>query len=89
MGVFLMLSVYSSSLYEHRKWGIFSAISGYFYYASHRKEDFAMKKVLNRLRDRWRPATYFFIEDEEGVGVVEIILILVENSTTQNPCVLC
>ena len=36
-----------------------------------------MKKVLNRLRDRWRPATYFFIEDEEGVGVVEIILILV------------
>ena len=36
-----------------------------------------MKKVLNPLRDRWRPATYFFIEDEEGVGVVEIILILV------------
>ena len=48
-----------------------------------------MKKVANRLRDRWRPATYFFIEDEEAVGVVEIILILVENSTTQNPCVLC
>ena len=31
----LMLSVYSSSLYEHRKWGIFSVISGYFYYANH------------------------------------------------------
>ena len=34
-----MLSVYSSSLYEHRKWGIFSAISGYFYYASHTAMD--------------------------------------------------
>ena len=33
-----MLSVYSSSLYEHRKWGIFSVISGYFYYASHNWE---------------------------------------------------
>ena len=48
-----------------------------------------MKKVLNRLRDRWRPATYFFIEDEEGVGVVEIILILVENLTIQNLCGYC
>ena len=53
------------------------------------KEDFAMKKMLNRLRDRCSPAVHCFIEDEEGVGVVEIILILVENSTTQNPCVLC
>ena len=53
------------------------------------KEDFAMKKVLNRLRESWVPATYYIIKDEEGVGVVEIILILVENSTTQNPCVLC
>ena len=53
------------------------------------KEDFAMKKVLNRLRDRISSAVNRFIEDEEGVGVVEIILILVENSTTQNPCVLC
>ena len=33
-----MLSVYSSSLYEHRKWGIFSVISGYFYYANHTKD---------------------------------------------------
>ena len=24
--------------------------------------------------------------DDQGVSVVEIILILVENSTTQNPC---
>jgi hypothetical protein len=48
-----------------------------------------MKKVLNRLRESWVPATYYIIKDEEGVGVVEIILILVENSTTQNPCVLC
>ena len=53
------------------------------------KEDFAMKKVLNRLRESWVPATYYIIKDEEGVGVVEIILILVENSTTQNPCALC
>jgi len=29
-----MLSVYSPSLYEYRKWGIFSVISGYFYYAN-------------------------------------------------------
>ena len=48
-----------------------------------------MKKMLNRLRARCSPAVHCFIEDEEGVGVVEIILILVENSTTQNPCVLC
>ena len=48
-----------------------------------------MKKVLNRLRDRWRPATYFFIEDEEGVGVVEIILILVEKPNTKHRYVLC
>ena len=44
-----------------------------------------MKKVLNRLRDRITSAVNRFIEDEEGVGVVE----MVENSTTQNPCVLC
>ena len=36
-----------------------------------------MKKVLNRLRDRISSAVNRFIEDEEGVGVVEIILILV------------
>ena len=36
-----------------------------------------MKKMLNRLRDRCSPAVHCFIEDEEGVGVVEIILILV------------
>jgi len=48
-----------------------------------------MKKVLNRLRDRISSAVNRFIEDEEGVGVVEIILILVENSTTKNPRVLC
>ncbi len=36
-----------------------------------------MKKVLNRLRESWVPATYYIIKDEEGVGVVEIILILV------------
>ena len=48
-----------------------------------------MKKVQNRLRESWVPATYYIIKDEEGVGVVEIILILVENSTTQNPCALC
>ena len=53
------------------------------------KEDFAMKKVLNRLRESWVPATYYIIKDEEGVGVVEIILILVDKLTTQNPCVLC
>ena len=48
-----------------------------------------MKKVLNRLRESWVPATYCIIKDEEGVGVVEIILILVDKLTTQNPCVLC
>ena len=36
-----------------------------------------MKKVLNHLRDRISSAVNRFIEDEEGVGVVEIILILV------------
>ena len=44
-----------------------------------------MKKVLNRLRESWVPATYYIIKDEEGVGVVEIILILVDKLTTQNP----
>ena len=48
-----------------------------------------MKKVLNRLRDRWRPATYFFIEDEEGVGVVEIILILVGICIAKKRRILC
>ena len=48
-----------------------------------------MKKVLNRLRESWVPATYYIIKDEEGVGVVEIILILVENLTTPNPCGYC
>ena len=48
-----------------------------------------MKKVLNRLRDRISSAVNRFIEDEEGVGVVEIILILVEKLTTQIPWVLC
>ena len=48
-----------------------------------------MKKVLNRLRDRITSAVNRFIEDEEGVGVVEIILILVDILTTQNPCVYC
>ena len=33
--------------------------------------------MLNRLRDRISSAVNRFIEDEEGVGVVEIILILV------------
>ena len=36
-----------------------------------------MKKVLNRLRKKYSPAIRRFTEDEEGVGVVEIILILV------------
>jgi len=48
-----------------------------------------MKKMLNCLRDRCSPAVHCFIEDEEGVGVVEIILILVDKSTTQSDCVLC
>jgi len=42
-----------------------------------------MKKVLNRLRDRISSAVNRFIEDEEGVGVVEIILILVGIHTIQ------
>ncbi len=48
-----------------------------------------MKKLWKRLRKKCTRAMDRFISDEDGVGVVEIILILVENSTTQNPCVLC
>lgn len=48
-----------------------------------------MKKMLHRMKDMCARAAHCFVSDEDGVGVVEIILILVENSTTQNPCVLC
>ena len=36
-----------------------------------------MKKVLKRLRKKCDRAVSRFVSDEEGVGVVEIILILV------------
>lgn len=36
-----------------------------------------MKKCWKRLKKKWNHAVDCFIEDEEGVGVVEIILILV------------
>lgn len=40
-----------------------------------------MKKIWETLRE--------FVQEEEAVGVVEIILILVENFTPYLGCVLC
>ena len=48
-----------------------------------------MKKLWKRLKKKWSRAVDRFVSDEEGVGVVEIILILVDILTTQNPCGYC
>ena len=48
-----------------------------------------MKKFWKHLKKKWNRTLNCFIEDEEGVGVVEIILILVDKLTTLYTCVLC
>jgi len=48
-----------------------------------------MKKLWKRLKKKWSRAVDRFVSDEEGVGVVEIILILVEILTVRNLCICC
>ena len=48
-----------------------------------------MSDSLQRSGDDFRAFLSAITADEEGVGVVEIILILVENLTTPNPCGYC
>lgn len=54
-----------------------------------RKEGLSMWKRLKSWKDSCVSAAREIAADEDGVGVVEIILIMVENLTTQNPCGYC
>lgn len=50
-----------------------------------RKEHEAAEKFANGLADEFRA----FWADEDGVGVIEVVLILVVICTSRCPCVLC